>query len=195
MPSRKFPRRPETPSSAASKKDALFEELLALLSQGGEPLPTEEEYRRWRIGWYAAHPGRFVDGPNGSHQWEAPQPASEDMPWRIQRHAALEEIRVLDWKIIKRAWKAMREEPELSVANGQPGSPKSWIGTARTEEELRERWETYRRNLISRYRLDGLLPPESTTWEIPLCGPVETPFPLGGARRSSYTLFDCEGRD
>ena len=134
---RSRPRR-DRPSSNDSTKDGLYEQLLASLTQGGEPLATEEEYWRWMWDWGKLHPGE-----------RAP---SDAMPWSIQRRHALRTLRALTWEPVKGLWEGMQRNHAL-VEQQRPGS----FWAAKTEEELRKEWEQWRKALMETYRLEGLV--------------------------------------
>jgi hypothetical protein len=60
MPLGSARRKPGRPSSSGSLRDGLFDQLLASLAQGDEPLATAEEYWRWVRAW------------SNGHSWPAP---------------------------------------------------------------------------------------------------------------------------
>ena len=60
MPLGSARRKPGRPSSSGSLRDGLFDQLLASLAQGDEPLATDEEYWRWIRAWGHAHAVRPV---------------------------------------------------------------------------------------------------------------------------------------
>ena len=133
-------------SSTGSDKDALYEQLLVSLTQGGEPLATEEEYGHWLRDWGKSHPGQ-----------EAPLSA---MPRPIQRYRALRMLEFLAWERVERFW---AEERAMKVHFKDKGLPYSSpldddpMLSAETKEELRARWEEWRKAPIEDYRLDSLV--------------------------------------
>ena len=145
----KSPRTSGMLSSEDSKKSALYDQLLTSLAQGGEPLATEEDWQNWWNHWCEAHGGR---------RREQPMPREEDMPWPIRRLDALKILRVLTWDTITRIWQCLRELNDQDL-NGQP-SGAWWLATCATEEQLLVDWGEWRREVIQKYRFEGLVSEE-----------------------------------
>ena len=144
MPLGKSRRRRDRPLSDDSTKDALYDQLLSSLEQGGEPLATEEEYHDWMRQWRKAHPGQ-TDPPRAA------------MPWPIQRRHAL---MILDvWEDLMQVeqtaqavklWRATRNDPH-------PPDEAAVEATVQREEPARRaKWEQWPRALIQTYRLYSL---------------------------------------
>ena len=145
MPLGKSRRRRDPPSSDDSAKDALYDQLLSSLEQGGESLATEEEYHDWMRQWRKLHPGHT----------DAPRDA---MPWPIQRRHALRLLDVqevfmrleLTTKELK-IWEATRNNPH------PPDKAAVRAMVQREEPARRAKWEQRRKALIQTYRLEGLV--------------------------------------
>jgi hypothetical protein len=138
MPLGRSRRKHGKPSSDDSLKDALYDQLLASLSQGGEPLPDDQEYWEFRRGWFRLY-GASEDDPDP--RW----------PWPMQRKRAFELMRVFDWEtylrireVISEVDKVERPEIDEQIEH-------------QTEEQFKTEWIKWRSETIQRYRLEALL--------------------------------------
>ncbi len=115
-------------------KHELYAQLLASLTQGGEPFPTEEEYRRWKESWVKAHPGEQI--------WYG----DERLPWPIRRYLALQLLHAFTWPNWLRLAEAIYED-DSEAEDGEPFKV----------EQARDPWHRWREAVIKIYRLEGLV--------------------------------------
>lgn len=66
-------------------RDELYDQLLASLTQGGEPIATDEDYSRWVESWRETRRGEAL-----------PDLGDARMPWHVQRRRALMLVSVID---------------------------------------------------------------------------------------------------
>jgi len=119
--------------------DGLFEQLLDSLTQGADPLPTDQEFRRGLDAWGKAHPHEKAWYEN------------EDLPWPLRRHWALKVIRAFAWKDWLRLHEVINEDDETEeLQNGGGVEPLD-------EEQVKSQWRQWRTETIRRYRLEALV--------------------------------------
>ena len=137
MPLQRSRRIPEKPLPEGSRKDGLYDQLLASLTQGGEPITTEKEY--WQ--WVRENRNR------GTSTFD------EAAPWPIRRREALENLWVLD-----KTWLPMQEmEHELRKIDAEKSETDEPIEPLDLKQ-IRADYHQWRNNIIRKYRLEGLLP-------------------------------------
>src|SRR5262249_33651578 len=94
MPLGKSHRKYGKPSSNDSLQNALFDQLLASIIQGDEPLASEEQYWNWIRSGSTSHPRELLD---------------ESTPWPIRRREALNLLQLFDWETVSRLRKVILE--------------------------------------------------------------------------------------
>lgn len=120
-------------------KDALFDQLLQSLAQGGEEIVTEEEFFRFVRAWSGAHPGKSFPILDAS------------FPVPIQRRQALDLVNAFTWESYLDLNKAIWED-KLGIS-AEPESPEDEADLS----AFHATWLDWRNGLISKYRLDGLI--------------------------------------
>ena len=123
------------PLSDDSLKDALYDQLLASLSQGGEPLPDDREYWEFLQERHRVY-GDVVDDPDS--RW----------PWPMQRKRAFELLRALTWEAWYNLQKVISEAEQAS--NGKNGN----LPDLNSEEQVKVEWFAWRSEMIQKYRLE-----------------------------------------
>ena len=139
MPLARYRRRHGRQSSDGSLKDALFDQLLQSLAQGGEKIATEEEFGRFVRAWCAAHSGKSFPILDAS------------FPMPIQRRQALNLVNAFTWESYLNLNKAIWED-ELGIS----AEPES-AGDEADLSAFHDAWLDWRDRLIGKYRLDGLI--------------------------------------
>jgi hypothetical protein len=139
MPLGNSRRRLGRPSSNGSLRDGLFDQLLAFLASGADPLATEEEYWAWVREWSEVHQG------------DAVPLLAECVPWPLRRRQALTLLGAVSWASYRRIRLAVQEDQEALTDTGEPLALAS-------EDHLQDQWHRWRGGLMQRYRLaEGLL--------------------------------------
>ena len=132
MPLGKPPRRPGNSSSNGSLTDELFEQLFQSLIQGNDPLPTEEEYRRWKDARVKAYPGEQIGYEDNR------------LPWPIQRYLARQLLSAFSWERWLPLQQAIHEDDDSE-------------GLELDVEKVKADWIQWRTETIRRYRLEALV--------------------------------------
>ena len=135
MPLGRYRQRREKPSSDDSLKDELYDQLLASLKQGGEPLPTDLEYWRWLQGRIQAHPGESI--------WYA----DERLPMPIRRSLALRLIGAFT----EESWLGLQQ----AIHEDEAGPEE--LTEPLDVEQVRADWLQWRSETIQQYRLEGMV--------------------------------------
>lgn len=142
--------RPDRPSSNGSIRDGLYDNLLASLAEGGEPLASREEFGAFVAVWRDAHPGARFPILDGA--WPRP----------VQRRRALDLLYTFTWP----AWLSLeRGMHEVLDADPDPDATGEAPTAMVDEAALRTEWEAWRDGLVRQYRLAGLVAdagPEAT---------------------------------
>ena len=126
------------PSSDDSLKDVLYDQLLASLSQGGEPLPDDIEYWRFLQEWHRVY-GDVAQDPDP--RW----------PWPMQRKRAFELLKVFDWETYFRLSEVISEDEKAEKPDIEEQIE------LQTAEQLKTEWIKWRTETIQRYRLEALI--------------------------------------
>lgn len=120
-------------------KDALFDQLLQSLTQGGEKIVTGEEFGRFVRAWCAAHPGKSFPILDPS------------FPMPIQRRQALDLVNAFTWENYLALNKAIWEDGlDISAEPEFPEDEADLSG-------FHDAWLDWRNGLIGKYRLEGLI--------------------------------------
>jgi len=140
MPLGKYRQRPEKQSSDGSLTDGLFDQLLTYLTQGADPLPTDQEFRRGLDAWKNANPHEKACYEN------------ENLPWPLRRYWALNVIRAFTRENWLRLHQAIYEEDQTpdELGNGTGVEPLD-------EEQAKVSWLQWRSSAIREYQLEGLV--------------------------------------
>jgi len=132
MPLGKHRQRSERQLSDGLLKDELYALLFQSLIQGNDPLPTEEEYRRWKQARVKAYPGEQI-------YYE-----DERLPWPIRRYLARQLLSAFSWERWLPLQQAIHEDDDSEGLELDVGKVKAdWI-----------QWRT---ETIRRYRLEALV--------------------------------------
>ena len=131
----------ETQSSDNSLRDELYDHLLASLTQGGEPIASEEESWRWVESWRLTRRGEQLANLG-----------DERMPWSIQRRKALSLLNMVDQETFVRIRRTMCGEYTLDRAKGREFSTPDC-----GETHLRGEWLMWSENMIENYRLAAVV--------------------------------------
>ena len=132
MPLGKPPRRPGNSSSNGLLKDELYAQLFQSIIQGDDPLPTEEEYRRWKDARAKAYPGEHISYED------------ERLPWPIRRYLARQLLSAFSWERWLPLQQAIHEDEDSE-------------GLELDVEKLKADWIQWRTETIRRYRLEALV--------------------------------------
>ncbi len=135
MPLGRQRQRSEKQSSDGLLKDELYAQLLQPLIQGNDPLPTEEEYRRWKEARVKAYPGEQIEYEN------------ERLPWPIQRYLARQLLSAFSWERWLPLQQAIHEDDEDDDSEG----------LELEVEKVKADWIQWRTETIRRYRLEALV--------------------------------------
>ena len=139
MPLGKRRQKSEKQLSDDSFKDGLLEQLLDSLTQDGEPLPSDKEFRRGLDAWKNANPHEQAWYEN------------VDLPWSLRRYWALKVIRAFAWKDWLRLHEVINEDDETEeLENGGGVEPLD-------EEQVKSQWRQWRTETIRRYQLEALV--------------------------------------
>ncbi len=143
MPFGRYPRKPEKPSSDGLLKDELFGRLLDSLTQGADPLPTDQEFRHGLDAWKNANPHEKACYEN------------ENLPWQLRRYWALNVIRGFTRENLLRLHQAIYEEDQTpdELGNGTGVEPLD-------EEQAKVLWLQWRSIAIREYQLECLVTQE-----------------------------------
>ena len=140
MPLGRYRQRLEKPLSDGLLKEELFDQLLASLVQGGEPIATDDEYWQWVKHWRDSRSSEPF-----------PELGYERMPWPVQRYRALKLLEVFDWETDLRLQEVIREEGSAErLENGEAVE-------GQDIEQLKAEWLKWRSETIQRYRLNAPL--------------------------------------
>ncbi len=132
MPLGKHRQRSEKPSSDGLLKDELYAQLLQSLIQGNDPLPTEEEYRRWKEARAKAYPDEQIGYED------------ERLPWPIRRYLARQLLSAFSWE----RWLPLQQ----AIHEDDDGE-----GLELDVEKVKADWIQWRTETIRRYRLEALV--------------------------------------
>jgi hypothetical protein len=121
-------------------RDELYGQLLASLTQGGEPIATDGDYARWVESWRLTRRGEVL-----------PELGDERMPWAFQRRRALALLSALDLETFCKLEEVAHEEDTLK--NAEEGNMVAPFNVERASAK----WSQWREATIESYKLRGVI--------------------------------------